>query len=230
MSDSEHDMKCWVESLRQQVQLARKRRESDMLIRMTSDSTQPQPQSHEDPWNPSYLSDTGELPSQEDWQIRQPPIEDDDLFDEEEINEPEASPGESTSISYPPGDLRHGISSGNEGSPIDDLLARLELEIGHEVIRKQGYLEASSDIHRRWKRFWAVLRNSTLILYKDEREYRAKRIIYVTQCKKILVMTTKRRTYVVKLETSTCNYFLAIESAEELSNWLEVLGSVMGTY
>jgi hypothetical protein len=113
-----------------------------------------------------------------------------------------------------------------ETSSEDDMFAFIESRTGNETLWRQGYLEKASEVHQRWKRQWAVLRDDKLVLYKDEREYHAQQILPVKSDTHVVAISTRRRPYAMQMKTSRHKYLLAFESADERSDWLEAFHSI----
>jgi len=115
-------------------------------------------------------------------------------------------------------DIPSEVSS--EEADSDTMFATLKLSTGNEKLLKQGYCYYCLKSIKSWRKRWIVLRNNRVFIYKDEREYRAKHIISLADCKKIVSITIKKFPYTIQIETLKHTYYFAMESSEERSDWL----------
>ncbi|WFD49256.1 non-specific serine/threonine protein kinase [Malassezia furfur] len=88
------------------------------------------------------------------------------------------------------------------------------------IVRK-GYVSVKEDGLRSWiwSKRWLVLRDTTLLFYKNETTYQASSIVLLRDVTN--VSRTDLKPYCIEIETKDKTYFLQLKSDEELYGWMD---------
>ncbi|WFD03391.1 non-specific serine/threonine protein kinase [Malassezia obtusa] len=88
-------------------------------------------------------------------------------------------------------------------------------------IVRRGYVSVKEDGLRSWiwSKRWLVLRDTTLLFYKNESTYQASAIVMLRDVTN--VSRTDLKPYCIEVETKDKTYFLQLKSDEELYGWMD---------
>ena len=91
---------------------------------------------------------------------------------------------------------------------------------GAGVVRK-GYVSTKEDGIRSWiwSKRWLVLRETTLLFYKNESTYQPSSVVLLRDVTSI--QRTDLKPYCVEIETRDKTYYLQLKSDEELYSWMD---------
>ncbi|KAL0635512.1 hypothetical protein Q9L58_005560 [Maublancomyces gigas] len=94
-----------------------------------------------------------------------------------------------------------------------------------DKVIKSGWLNKRTRKTKNWKRRWFVLRGDRLSSYKDQKEYKIHRQIYLNELTAVAVLKDAKRTNVFGLFSPSKNYHFRGESAKDTTDWVDCIRS-----
>ncbi|KAL7267171.1 hypothetical protein RUND412_010255 [Rhizina undulata] len=92
-----------------------------------------------------------------------------------------------------------------------------------DKVIKSGWLMKRTRKTKNWKRRWFVLRGDRLSAYKDQKEYKVHRQIYLSELTTVAVLKDVKKPHVFGLFSPSKNYQFQAESATETTKWADAI-------
>ncbi|CUS09011.1 unnamed protein product [Tuber aestivum] len=125
------------------------------------------------------------------------------------------SPTSPTSINMAAGPLPHLRTRTNPTAVDQDGSFQMDRVI------KSGWLLKRTRKTKNWKRRWFVLRGDRLSCYKDQKEYKIHRQIYLAELTAVAVLKDAKRPNVFGLFSPSRNHHFQGESARDTAEWVQ---------
>ncbi|KAI8461151.1 hypothetical protein BY996DRAFT_4573842 [Phakopsora pachyrhizi] len=94
-------------------------------------------------------------------------------------------------------------------------------DMENEAILHYGYLDKKGERRKTWKNRWFVLRKTTLVYYKNEKEYRLLRMIPLTDIHTCAEVQVKHHDNTFGIVTLTRTYYVRSKSRSERDQWIQ---------
>lgn len=92
-------------------------------------------------------------------------------------------------------------------------------DMENEEIIQDGYLEKKGERRKTWKRRWFVLRKTSLVYYKNDKEYRLLRMIPLTDIHTCAEVQVKHHDNTFGIVTSERTYYVRAKTKAERDTW-----------
>ncbi|KAG0150277.1 hypothetical protein CROQUDRAFT_38563 [Cronartium quercuum f. sp. fusiforme G11] len=92
-------------------------------------------------------------------------------------------------------------------------------DMENEEIIQDGYLEKKGERRKRWQKRWFVLRKTSLVYYKNDKEYRLLRMIPLTDIHTCAEVQVKQHDYTFGIVTSARTYYVRAKTRAERDTW-----------
>ncbi|EGG05133.1 uncharacterized protein MELLADRAFT_116896 [Melampsora larici-populina 98AG31] len=93
-------------------------------------------------------------------------------------------------------------------------------DMENEEIIQDGYLEKKGERRKTWKRRWFVLRKTSLVYYKNDKEYRLLRMIPLTDIHTCAEVQVKHHDNTFGIVTSERTYYVRAKTKAERDTWI----------
>ncbi|KAH8148352.1 uncharacterized protein LAJ45_07453 [Morchella importuna] len=94
-----------------------------------------------------------------------------------------------------------------------------------DKVIKSGWLMKRNRKTKNWKRRWFVLRGDRLQSYKDQKEYKIHRQVYLNELTAVAVLKDAKKPNVFGLFSPSRNYHFQGESLKDTNEWVECIRS-----
>lgn len=94
-----------------------------------------------------------------------------------------------------------------------------------DKVLKSGWLQKRTRKTKGWKRRWFVLRADRLSCYKDQKEYKVHRQIYLSDVTAVATLKDAKRANVFGVFSQSKNFHFRADSNEETKDWVEKIRS-----